>query len=551
MRIKKINFLLLFSLLFLLVTGCGGRIPTGGGDDGGANVLVRVIDKQISKPIQQAKVSLKKDNVILGAEQLTDENGETVFKNVPSGDGYIAFVNNALGYKSGASPVIKVTGNTESNVQLDRLGNGDGSGLIAGSVKDRGTKEPISRLTVTYAGPKKGLTTPVLTDENGTFMIDGLVSGNYLLTFSKSGYTRVQKSITVIEGQSSNIETIFLAKSGAQSTGNYLISLSGARRVVELDKSGRVLWSYNQLKSIESAVRLETGSTVVSDSNSSKVVEISKTGSVVNSFGAGAIFSSLKYPSWVDSLAGNTILVTDNGANKIVEFTNGKAVWSYSTGLSRPRSAVYLSNGNILVTDQGNRRVLEISKQGQIVWSFDQHMDKPVHAVRLANGNTLITDAGYSRVIEVSQKGEVVWWFAGANGGGSSGSNSTGIGNVIGDGNNAPAPDSDGADIPNPTAPAPGDTIDDGSEPDAAVSNVRTARNGRMRIQTVYNAYDNEQAPPAPGPSLLFPRSAVRLSNGNTLIADTGNNRIVEVSREKQIVWELGNLPRPVSVERL
>lgn len=57
--------------------------------------------------------------------------------------------------------------------------------------------------------------------------------------------------------------------------------------------------------------------------------------------------------------------------------------------------------------------------------------------------------------------------------------------------------------------------------------------------------------------NLLFaPEFARRLSNGHTLIADTGNSRVIEVALDGRIVWSLIsaaglNLPRPTKVLRL
>ena len=34
------------------------------------------------------------------------------------------------------------------------------------------------------------------------------------------------------------------------------------------------------------------------------------------------------------------------------------------------------------------------------------------------------------------------------------------------------------------------------------------------------------------------PLSAIRLKNGNTLIADNGNDRVIELNVNKEIVWE-------------
>lgn len=531
-KVIKILFSFLFILIFL--PSCGEGKLTGPGDNGSvADVRITVIDKKLQQPIANASISLKMGEEQIGSVQLTNQDGQVTFKSVPLGDGYIAFVNKATGFKSAASPVIKVVPNTEANVLLDRIGDGDGSGLIAGSVKDKQTKLAISRLTVTYVGPK--VNKSVMTDENGSFVIEGLVAGNYNLTFAKIGYTRIQKSVAVQDGLSSNVETIFLTKQATTSSGNFLVSLNGANKVVEMNNTGKVVWSYDKLGSIESSSRTNNGDTIVTDANSSRVLQINNAGNV-KTFGTGAIISSLKYPTWVDTIDGQNMLITDNGSNKVAEFNGANATWSYSTGLNRPRSAVYLNNGNILITDTGNKRVIEINKAGNILWTFDQHMDKPVHAIRIANGDTLITDLGYSRIIEVNYKGQVVWWFAGPQGG-----TSAGTGNQSGTGNIIPGYDTEDPNADNPM-------ILQGSEtPDRSTGVLNT----RISNNQQYKASDSDAAPAAPGNTLLFPRSAVRLENGDILVADTGNNRIVQVSRDKKIVWQLNNLPRPVSVERL
>lgn len=515
---------ILFSFLFIGIFLSSCNKAPGTSDPGSSkvsNVIINVIDKKFQKPVPNASISLKNGEKQFGSVQLTNTNGQVTFKDIPLGDGYVAFVNKATGYKSTASPVIKVVpGTTDANVLLDRIGDGDGSGLIAGSVKDRQSKLPISRLTVTYVGPKTNKS--MMTDENGAFVIEGLIAGNYTLTFSKIGYTRIQKSVSVKEGQSSNIETVFLNKqSTTSSTGAFLVALNGQNRAVEIDNNGKIVWSFDKLGSIESSVRTNTGDTIMTDSNSSRIVQISN-GGTVKTLGAGTFISSLKYPTWVDSVDGQNILITDNGSNKVSEYNGNNQVWSYSTGLERPRSAVYLSNGNVLITDSGNRRVIEVNKAGSIIWSFDKSMDKPVHAIRIANGNTLITDLGYSRIIEVNPKGQVVWWFAGPQGGSSpSTGNQSGTGII-------------------PNTGSEGNTY-----------NSETNSDTDMYSSNDYGAYAGDEEPEAPGETLLFPRSAVKLSNGDILIADTGNNRIVQVSKEKKIVWQLGNLPRPVSVERL
>ena len=44
--------------------------------------------------------------------------------------------------------------------------------------------------------------------------------------------------------------------------------------------------------------------------------------------------------------------------------------------------------------------------------------------------------------------------------------------------------------------------------------------------------------------------SAVRLGNGNTVIADTGHFRVIEITRTHQIVWEQGGFGYPAKAYR-
>jgi hypothetical protein len=50
---------------------------------------------------------------------------------------------------------------------------------------------------------------------------------------------------------------------------------------------------------------------------------------------------------------------------------------------------------------------------------------------------------------------------------------------------------------------------------------------------------------------LRYPRDADRLPNGNTLITDTLNNRVIEIDPEGEIVWEYEGIRIPYSADRL
>jgi len=555
-KVKNLTvYIISILLLSLVISSCRGVVSNGTVETL-SDLTIKVIDESNSSVISDARVSLKRDDVDLNKVQTTNKSGITIFNGLTNGDGYVAFVNNATGYKSSASSIIKLDSDMEKIVTLRRLSDGEGSAMIFGSVKDRETKLGVEKIMISYIGPNRSIKyDPVYTDESGRFVIEGLIQGSYVLNFTKAGYQKAQKSLTVKEGDASSLETLYLPRegSGTSSSGNTIISLNGSQKVVEIDKTGKVVWSYNKLQGVENAIRLYSGETLITDSTASKIYVVNTLGNSIMSFGSSGFFkSTFKYPSWVDAQDSKTILVTDSQDNKVIELVNNSPSWTYSTSLLRPRSAVYVSNGNILIADTGNSRVLEVNKQGKIVWSFDKYMDKPVYAVRLANDDTLITDSGYSRVIEVDKSGNVVWWFgvqaSTGTDNGSSGTPSTTPTTAPTD-NTTP---SDGANIPTTSSQQ------DSLPSNGASCNLKTGiclpsstTTSSYKTKSTVTAYGGESSYQSAGKSLLFPRSAVRLSSGNTLIADTGNNRILEVSKKKEIVWELGNLSRPVSVERL
>jgi outer membrane protein assembly factor BamB len=75
-------------------------------------------------------------------------------------------------------------------------------------------------------------------------------------------------------------------------------------------------------------------------------------------------------------------------------------------------------HGTLLVADSENDRVVEVDAEtGDIVWRYDgtgtgQKLAWPRDADRLPNGNTLITDSRNFRLVEVGPNGSVVWSYS-------------------------------------------------------------------------------------------------------------------------------------------
>ncbi|WP_245242875.1 aryl-sulfate sulfotransferase [Natronococcus sp. JC468] len=100
-----------------------------------------------------------------------------------------------------------------------------------------------------------------------------------------------------------------------------------------------------------------------------------------------------------------TMVVADSMNNRVVELDveSQEHIWRY-TGpatdpLQWPRDADRLPNGNTLITDSRNNRVLEVSPDGEIVWQFDDRggnvIPLPYEADRIDVGEGSDAPSGY------------------------------------------------------------------------------------------------------------------------------------------------------------
>jgi hypothetical protein len=218
----------------------------------------------------------------------------------------------------------------------------------------------------------------------------------------------------------------------------------------------------------------------------------------------------------VDFLTNGNLLVTDGGVlnqpgtSGIYEIDrDGNIVWSYTAGLNFAHNADRQPNGQVIISDTANNRVLIVDPAGQIVWnsaevplSDGSTLQYPNNANLLPSGNRLITDRNNQRVIEISAAGTVVWQFGqtGVPGGGADRLNGPHGAERLANGNTLIA--------------------------DSNNNRIIEVTPGKV-IVWVYAA------------ALNWPRDADRLPNGNTLIDDSNNRRITEVTPAGNVVWGL------------
>jgi hypothetical protein len=300
------------------------------------------------------------------------------------------------------------------------------------------------------------------------------------------------------------------ASSGGPGTpeGNVVIADQYNNRVIEIDKTGKIVWSFGDGTSTP-------GPTSVIGPNDAERLPNGKTliaGTGIPTMGPGC-------PT-MGGCADNRVLIVDNATGKIDITITMVGTGANMTAISAPVSAVALKTGNLLITDQGNQRVIEIDMTGNIVWQFGttgmQAMTKtdpmllnnPNSAERLDNGNTLIADENDDRVIEVSPTKSIVWTYP---------------------------------DTPDPTklsGAAFASRLPNGNTLITDSNNNRILEvSAAKAVVWSYTTNMDKGSNTTP-----LPTRGIRLMNGDTLISDQNNNRVIEVNNAKQIVFTYGML---------
>lgn len=227
-----------------------------------------------------------------------------------------------------------------------------------------------------------------------------------------------------------------------------------------------------------------------------------------------------------DAPAGRTVLAGDIAKRRIalVDPATGKVLWERKT--AGFHDLHLLPNGNVLTGD-GWTKVVEFTPptdggEAKVVWQYDSAKQNrtdgkkvEVHAFqRLADGNTMIVESGPARIIEVDKDGKIVKEVKLKTDHPSTHSD-TRLVRKLDNGHYLASQESDG-------------TL---REYDA---------DGKVVWEYEVPLFDKPKAgghgPEAWGNSLF---GALRLPNGNTLIAAGNGHSVLEVTPAKEVVWHL------------
>lgn len=232
---------------------------------------------------------------------------------------------------------------------------------------------------------------------------------------------------------------------------NNVLILSGGSGVYELNRKGKVVWSYQNKNASHDADRLKNGNTIMACVGAEKAsafpykdpqaIEVNPKGEIVWSWYAKKEYGDSKYKGirskdandWTHMNSvqrlkdGNTMLSVRNWNLLIAVDKNGMTVWK--TGAKEipqdgwgkvdphcPHTPVLLDNANIIISEPIKGRVIEWDpKQEKVVWKYPDpnwRQGGPYYFVRAAhrlpNGNTFIIDS-LGQFVEVTSDSEIVW----------------------------------------------------------------------------------------------------------------------------------------------
>jgi hypothetical protein len=286
--------------------------------------------------------------------------------------------------------------------------------------------------------------------------------------------------------------------------GNILITDQFNNRVIEIDPAGNIVWQFGGSPAnvgpsaivgtndaervggltLMSGTGIPPGATPNCPSGcvDNRVLLVNHRGHIVWQYGTfgvtGSGHNQLNTPVQNTYLTLSDdeahVLITDQGNGRVIEvrIRDKQIVWEYE-GLNNPNAAELLHNGNVLISDENDNVAIEVThvygSPSSVVHTYSQAGGLPFSGVafasRLPNGHTLITDSNNSRIVETDENGTVFWQF---------------------------------------------------------FTNTRSGSN------------------PAPAPT-----RAVRLADGTTLISDQFNHQVIRVNSDGEIVASYGTINTP------
>jgi hypothetical protein len=300
--------------------------------------------------------------------------------------------------------------------------------------------------------------------------------------------------------------------------GNFLIADQFNNRVIEVDGRGNIVWQFG------------LGPSDFSPASIIGVNDAQRVGNLTLMAGTGTPGGQPEAPNCTNpsGCPDNRVLLVDRAGNIVWQYGQFGPGGSGSNQLNTPVQNTWLPNRHVLITDQANERIIEVDVATKgIVWQYGttgvsgngpNQLNNPNCAELLENGHVLICDENNNRAFEVEPTpplgGNIVWQY--------------------------------GSGDPNNNEPVSGvafaSRLENGHTliTDSNHSRIVEIDRDKNVVWQFYTCHGSDcSLPRGTGP---LPTRAVRLKNGNTLISDQYNHRVIVVDHDKHIVRNFGKL---------
>lgn len=202
-----------------------------------------------------------------------------------------------------------------------------------------------------------------------------------------------------------------VAPSAATAQPLVLVSASYQKDVIALcELDGTVLWSHKtggpeRGHAGHHEVQMLDNGNILFHDDWDVVKEMKLDGTIVWSYTGSGVHAFTRLSD------GNTMIAESGNGRIILVDPKGKVVSETPLGeggRGKTRQAEVLDNGNYLVCAENPGTVTEYDPSGKIVWEFEIGT-RVYGAIRLKNGNTLIGSGSGNSVLEVSPEKDVLW----------------------------------------------------------------------------------------------------------------------------------------------
>ncbi len=248
-------------------------------------------------------------------------------------------------------------------------------------------------------------------------------------------------------------------------------------------------------------------------------------------------------------------ICSDNGQGKVfVIDAEGQTTWEYD--LANSQDVWLLPNGNYLLSY--NRGAIEITVDKEIVWQYESPEGTEVHTCQpLPDGRVMVIECGSKRIVEIDPDGEIAKTVRlhpnhdnvhGHFRNGRKLANGNYLVSFVGE-NKLVEVDGDGHVVKE--FPTPGNVFGGIRLPNG--NTLAGCGDGHKIVEfdpegnIVWQIDEND----LPGNPLRFVAGLQRLPNGNTVVCNWGGHGhidgqpvIFEVTRDKQVVWQIDDYER-------